>query len=115
MASHNTRHQGIPIHYEAISIPRWSDLIKGEYLDVDWDFFASTEYSIDSIQERVDTFLLTNFKIVPDQVYVCNSPFFSHPSRLQFRRFIGELARIFNAKVIELQPSHSLPERLPFY
>jgi hypothetical protein len=25
------------------------------------------------------------------------------------------LARIFNAKVIELQPSHSLPERLPFY
>lgn len=107
--------RGIPIHYEVMPYADWTGLIKGEHLDIDWDFFACIEYPADTIQDRVEAFLGREFRTVPNQVYVCYSPDFSHPSRAQFQRFVGDLAWIFEAEVIELQPSHDAPATRPFY
>lgn len=106
---------GVPIHYEVIPYSNWTGLVEGENLDIDWDFFASTEYPADTIQERVEIFLGREFRTVPQQVYVCYSPDFSHPSRGQFQRFVGDLALIFEAEVIELPPNPHTPTPLPFY
>lgn len=84
-------------------------------MDIDWDFFASTAAPADTIKDRVDTFLAKDFSIIPSQVYVCYSPNFSHPSRIQFQQFVGDLAQIFEAKVVELQPSRIRPAGNTFY
>jgi hypothetical protein len=107
--------RGIPIHYEVIPYTDWTGLVEGEHLDIDWDFFACTEYPADTIRDRVGAFLGREFRTVPDQVYVCYSPDFSHPSRAQFQRFVGDLAQIFEAEIIELQPNPEAPETRPYY
>jgi hypothetical protein len=104
---------GIPIHYESLLDVSWTDLMEDEYLDIDWDFFASIIYPEDTIQARVDAFLKKEFHVIPGQIYVCYSPGFSHPSRNQFRRFITDLSNLFNAKIVELQPSQDLATRQP--
>jgi hypothetical protein len=106
---------GIPIHYEVIPYQDWSGLAKGEYLDIDWDFFASLEYPANSIQERVEAFLGRQFRTVPQQVYVCYSPEYSHPSRAQYESFISDLAKILKAEVVELQFNPGSPPPLQFY
>lgn len=107
--------RGVPIHYEVMPYADWTGLGEGEYLDIDWDFFACTAYPAGTIQDRVEAFLARGFRTVPDQVYVCYSPDFSHPSRPQFQQFVGDLARIFGAEVIELQPSPDTPGTRPYY
>jgi hypothetical protein len=97
--------RGAPIRYEVVAYADWTGLVEGEYLDIDWDFFASVEYSADTIQGRVESFLERGFSTVPDQVYVCYSPDFCHPSRVWFQRFVTDLARILEAEVVEVQPS----------
>jgi len=107
--------RGVPIHYEVMSCADWTGLVEGEQLDIDWDFFACTEYPADTIQGRVEAFLRREFHTIPDQAYVCYSPDFSHPSRAQFQRFVGDLAQIFDAEVVELQPSPHTSATWPYY
>lgn len=107
--------QGIPIQYKDVVYTQWNGLIDGEYLDIDWDFFASIAYTINSIQSRIDAFLAKKFCVIPDQVYICYSPDFSHPSRIQFQRFIDDLAKICNAEIIELQSSRNQSMVRSFY
>jgi hypothetical protein len=107
--------QGIPLLYQDMTFSEWSGLIEGEYLDIDWDFFASTAYQANTIQNRVDAFLATKLNAIPDQVYICYSPDFSHPSRIQYQLFVNDLARIFDAKVIELHPTPDRSMAEPFY
>jgi len=106
---------GIPVHYEGILDTCWTDLMVGEYLDIDWDFFASIAYPEDTIQARVDAFLKKEFHVVPGQIYVCYSPDFSHPSRDQFRRFVTDLSHLFKAQIVEMQPRRNVPAMQPFY
>lgn len=106
---------GLPIHYAVMPYTGWTGLVEGEHLDIDWDFFASTAYPADTIQDRVKAFLGREFRTVPEQVTVCYSPDFSHPSQALFRSFVSDLAQIFEAEVIELQPSPDTPEKRPFY
>jgi hypothetical protein len=106
---------GVPIHYEVMPYTDWTGLIEGEHLDIDWDFFACMAYPADTIQDRVEAFLGREFRTVPEQVYVCYSPDFSHPSRVQFQNFVGDLAQIFKAEVVELQSSPDMPATQPFY
>jgi hypothetical protein len=107
--------RGAPIHYEVMPYADWTGLVGGEHLDIDWDLFACKAYPADTIQDRVEAFLGREFHAVPEQVYVCYSPDFSHPSRSQFQRFVGDLAQIFEAEVIELQPSPDTPATRPLY
>jgi hypothetical protein len=107
--------RGVPIHYEVMLHTDWRGLVKGEHLDIDWDFFACTAYPADTIQGCVKAFLGREFRIVPEQVTVCYSPDFSHPSRALFQSFVGDLAQIFEAEVVELQPSPDTSATRPFY
>ena len=107
--------RGVPIHYKAIPYADWTGLIEGEHLDIDWDFFACTEYPADTIQDRVEAFLGKEFPIIPEQVYVCYSPDYSHPSRTQFQHFVGDLAQIFDAEVVEVLPDPDTLATQPFY
>jgi uncharacterized protein YbaR (Trm112 family) len=93
--------RGLPIHYDAVPYADWPGLIEDEVLDIDWDFFACTEYAADTIQDRVEAFLNRQFYPIPDQIYICYSPDYSHPSRTLFRRFVGDLAQLFTAEVVE--------------
>ncbi len=102
---------GVPIHYDNVPYDKWTGLIGGEYLDIDWDFFACKEYPVDTIEGRVETFLDKQFYAIPEQVYVCYSPDYSHPSRILFERFVGDLAHLFKAEVVEFQPEQDSPPK----
>lgn len=107
--------RGVPIQYEVIPYIGWTGLAEGEQLDIDWDFFASTEYPAGTIQDRVTGFLARGFQTVPQQVYVCYSPDFSHPSRSLFQSFVSNLTRILAAKLVELQPDPAMHAKRPYY
>lgn len=97
--------RGIPIQFESMVAERWTGLDQDEFLDIDWDFFAPVGSSLKAIRSRVEDFLQTEFKYVPEQIYVCYSPQFSQPSRMEFQGFITDLAELFEAEVIH-QPYH---------
>lgn len=106
---------GVPFHYNVVPYDDWTGLIEGEHLDIDWDFFACTEYPADTIEGRVETFLSKQFHTIPEHVYVCYSPDYSHPSRALFERFVGDLARLFEAEVVEFQPVPGKPAKKLLY
>ncbi len=90
----------MPIHYEVIEFPAWPGLAEGEFLDIDWDFFASLEYPPDKIQPQVESFLGLEWAVTPEQISVCYSPDFSHPSRPEFEAFTRRLAQKFGATLV---------------
>lgn len=90
----------LPIHYEVMEFSDWSGLAQGEFLDIDWDFFASVEYPLDTIQAQVESFLNLEWTVAPKQISVCYSPDFSHPSRPAFEAFAQHLAQKFGATLV---------------
>ena len=102
------RRPGLPIRYQVIPYAKWNGLRDGEVLDIDWDFFASTEYPSDSIEQRAEAFLDRDFPIIPHESYVTYSPEYSHSSVALFRRFVESLAGRFQANIVELKPDPSL-------
>ena len=76
----------------------------GERLDIDWDYFSSTEYAFESIPARIEAFWQSSSGVIPDEAYVCYSPEYSHPSRRLFAEFVQEMADRFGARVIALEP-----------
>ena len=96
---------GIPIRYEVMEFSEWNGLKAGDFLDIDWDFFSSKEYPIDSIGPRIEAFLMKDFKFVPHQISVCYSPGYSHPSRELFEAFVLRLAEKFQAKIVRVPVS----------
>ena len=105
--------QGVPLQYEVLPQSRWTGLQPGELLDIDWDFFASQEYPVDSIQQRLDEFFGKDFSHRPEHVYVCYSPGYSHPTRDLFRSFVGQLAELFEAEVVDVPGSQPTPSYRP--
>lgn len=106
---------GVPIHYQVVPYKDWTEPAEGECLDIDWDFFACTEYPADTIQSRTDSFLERAFNVIPQLVYVCYSPDYSHPSRTQFKEFISDLSQILKAEVIQLEFNANAPLKQPYY
>ncbi len=104
------RKSGIPIHYEVISYQDWDGLADGEILDIDWDFFASTEYSRDSIEHRIESFWKRNFSAKPRQIYVTYSPEYSHDTRDLFHRFVNTISDRFQGEVNYLPPDSQMAE-----
>lgn len=99
-----------PIHYEVMELSAWPGLTEGEFLDIDWDFFASLEYPLNSIQAQVESFLGLEWAAAPQQISVCYSPDFSHPSRSDFEAFIQRLAEKFGATLVRLPPPSPVVE-----
>lgn len=93
---------GIPIRYEVVPETNWGGMHRGELLDIDWDFFASKEYPVDSIEERVARFFSKSFEYPPERIYVCYSPEYAHPTRELFRSFVNDLANRFHGHVVDV-------------
>jgi len=94
--------QGISIHYEVMGFNRWAGLTGNEFLDIDWDLFASKNYPPNTLDSRVETFLNMEFGCVPNHTSVCYSPRYSHPTRNQFEIFVQRLAEKFQATIVRL-------------
>jgi hypothetical protein len=100
--------QGVPMRYDVMQFAEWAGLEVGEFLDIDWDFFACRDYPINTIDSRVEAFLNMEFGCVPEQISVCYSPRFSHPSQEQFEAFVHRLAEMFRVETVRLPvPSSS--------
>lgn len=94
---------GIHIAYKEIQYREWTGLEDGEVLDIDWDFFASLKYPADTIGKRVDLFFKRKFDFIPEEIYVCYSSQYCHPSREEFGSFIERLEKRFNSKTMQLR------------
>lgn len=104
--------QGVPFNYDVMKPDEWKGLEAGEFLDIDWDFFACRDHPIETVESRVREFLNLEFGCVPEQISVCYSPRFSYPSRGQFQAFVQRLAQMFQAEIVNL-PVASWPGPQP--
>ncbi len=109
------RTEGIALDYDVVRSEEWRGLREGERLDIDWDYFASTEYPLDSIPARIEAFWQSSSAVVPDEAYICYSPEYSHPSRQLFADFVRDMADRFGSSVVVLEPPNtgSGPNRRP--
>jgi hypothetical protein len=98
------REEGIALEYDVVRSSEWNGLREGERLDIDWDYFACTEYPPGSIPARIDAFWQSTSPVTPDETYICYSPEYSHPSRDLFAGFVTDLAERFGATVVALEP-----------
>jgi len=93
----------VPLAYEVLTYSEWSGLEAGEFLDICWDVFACNYYAANTIESRIEsrvnTFFERDFTCVPEQISICYSPEYSHPTRPQFESFIQRLAERFQAKI----------------
>ncbi len=94
--------QGISIHYDVMEFTRWTGLTGNEFFDIDWDFFASKNYPLNTIDSRVESFFNMDFGCVPKHTSVCYSPRYSHPTRDQFEMFVQRIAEKFQAEIVRL-------------
>jgi len=104
---------GIPLEYDVVCSRDWEGLREGEHLDIDWDYFASTEYPVESIPDRIAAFWQHSSEVAPGEAYICYSPEYSHPSRPLFAQFVQTMADRFGSSVVALEtPStDSAPNR----
>ena len=96
--------EGLPLEYDVVRSQEWTGLREGERLDIDWDYFTSTEYAFESIPDRIEAFWQSASGVVPDEAYICYSPEYAHPSRGLFAEFVQDMADRFGARVITLDP-----------
>jgi len=106
------RHRGVPIAYEVVSSDQWTGVAAGEILDIDWDFFACQEYLKESIQHRIAEFWKRDFAHLPEHIYICYSPNYSHPTRDEFRRFVSDMATRFEAEVVDVSGPREAKSRV---
>ena len=81
---------------------QWDQIQPNEILDIDWDFFAAQEYSVDSIAARIEMFFDRDFPIPPQQIIICHSPEYCHPTDELFEQFVDRIQTLFAADLIRL-------------
>ena len=104
LAARRRREAGVPVEFDVLRSAEWAGVRDGEYLDIDWDYFACTEYPADSIATRIARFWDTALTASPAEVGICYSPEYSHPSRGLFSEFVTALADRLHFTVEALTP-----------
>lgn len=95
---------GLRFTYQAMTFEDWQDIEPGEFLDIDWDVFASIAYPPESIGRRVERFLRRPFRHAPAHIALCYSPGYAHETRPEFEAFAERLAARFDARTVHLPP-----------
>lgn len=95
---------GLPFIYEAMTFEEWQGIRPGQFLDIDWDVFASIEYPAESIGGRVERFLALDLRHVPEHTALCYSPGYAHETRPAFEAFALTLAGRLDAAIVRLPP-----------
>ncbi len=106
---------GVPLAYEVMTLSEWGGPEEGEFLDIDWDVFTSVKYATNTIDARIEAFFNAEFTCVPDQVSVCYSRQYSHPTRPEFEEFVERLAEKYQARVQRLPAPQPETERTSTY
>ena len=92
----------IPYRLQTCLATQWNQVQPGEILDIDWDFFAAKEYSIESIPRRIEFFFNREFTVAPSQIIICHSPEYCHPTEALFEQFVERVKNQFSADLIRL-------------
>ena len=96
---------GLPFELDVSTTNTWDGQLHiDQALDIDWDYFACTDYDADSIQARVDRFWDTELSGTPAEIYVCESWNYVHPSHTLYEQFVERLADRFSAEITPLPP-----------
>lgn len=88
-----------PIDFSIEEYKKWSGLLEGEHLSLDWDLFAFNVKDYNNILKECHEFISRNWTIIPEYTYVCYSQEHVHPSLISFLEFIEKLKEVFKAEV----------------
>lgn len=93
---------GVPIEYREMTAAEWDGKVEGRVLDIDWDYFAAREYERDSVEARVERFLLRSISGPPRACFVCYSADYCHPTRALYMDFVTRLAHQWQWEVVQV-------------
>lgn len=98
----------IEFTFRELEYGEWTGVGKNEWLDMDWDFFASSEYT-----RRFSRRLIGNFyelahkrspdglgEYIPEVVFLTYSAGWSRSSYKEFIDFVGKTAEFYSAKIV---------------
>jgi hypothetical protein len=86
-------------------LTNWQGPQENEYLDLDWDAFASVEYDAKHRDELVGQFFERDFSHIPELTTLIYSPGYSDPDRSLFKSFAERLGDRFNANLVWVPPA----------
>ena len=95
----------VDLKYTECLLRDWKGLEKGEQLDLDWDCFASVEFTKEKRQRLIAEFLERDLGAVPETTFLIYSPGYSDPDRSLYEDFANKLAKKFGAEI------HRLPHQ----
>lgn len=95
-------HSSVPLEFKQSLITNWSGPRKGEILDIDWDTFASVNYTSKHREELIHQFFDRDFTNIPELTTLVYSPGYSDPDRSLFKGFTERLADTLKASVTHL-------------
>ena len=97
----------VDLKYTECLLTDWQGLEEGEQLDLDWDCFASVEFSKDKRLRLIAEFLERDLGAIPETTFLIYSPGYSDPDRSLYEDFAQKLAKKFGAKIHRL-PAQAL-------
>lgn len=101
-----------PLWFRELGFDAWAGPEPGEDLDIDWDGLASIEYTREHSRRLVESFLARDWPVVPERMFVVESPGYSDPDPAFLEEFVERLAERFGAEVVRL-PAPALPPGYP--
>ncbi|MFC1843893.1 hypothetical protein ACFLZ5_03810 [Thermodesulfobacteriota bacterium] len=104
----------VPLTYEELTFADWHGPEHGEHLSIDWDGIAYKDYDEDHIRSLMAKILERKF--LPESIFVCRSPEYSHPDKTLFDQFTSSLEKKFKTQAVYLTAKQhpSLNPTLPW-
>lgn len=104
---HRYRHarsgrEAVDIKFQQGLLSKWPGPRHSELLDVDWDTFASVNYTAEHRKELIEQFFARDFTHIPELTTLVYSPGYSDPDRSLFHAFADRLADHFQATITHL-------------
>ncbi len=94
--------KAVDIRFQQLLLSDWKGPRTDELLDVDWDTFASVDYTAAHREKLLEQFFARDFTNVPELTTLVYSPGYSDPDRTLFEKFAERLADHLNANIIRV-------------
>lgn len=104
------RNHWVPLNFDEQTFTDWEGPRPGEYLSLDWDGLAFSDYPEDRIRELMSEILDREF--FPEGIFIAHSLEYCHPDRTLFDEFIARLEEKFATPAIRL-PDKVYPPPAP--
>jgi hypothetical protein len=90
----------LPLTYKEQTFADWDGPQQGEHLSLDWDGIAFADYDENHIRRLMAEIIEREF--VPESIFVCRSPEYSHPDKALFDEFISDFEEKFKTPAVYL-------------